>query len=173
MTILNTLDPLGKFDEKVDEGFLVGNFISSKAFRNTNGDTAFEVKELEFEGRKPQSKVHVSPRSKFEDFSDNSINEISDVDSPVPTFGQLSTNSTNTFSIAGPSNADVSPTHGKSLYTDTSQLPDDPNMPELEDITYSDDEEDVGAKADFTNLETSITVSPILTTRVHKDHPVT
>nr|GEW29670.1 ribonuclease H-like domain-containing protein [Tanacetum cinerariifolium] len=43
----------------------------------------------------------------------------------------------------------------------------------LEDITYSDDEEDVGAEADFTNLETTITVSPIPTTRVHKDHPVT
>nr|GEV83137.1 putative ribonuclease H-like domain-containing protein [Tanacetum cinerariifolium] len=43
----------------------------------------------------------------------------------------------------------------------------------LEDITYSDDEEDVGAEADFTNLETTITVSPIPITRVHKDHPVT
>nr|GEZ07308.1 hypothetical protein [Tanacetum cinerariifolium] len=40
-------------------------------------------------------------------------------------------------------------------------------------ITYSDDEEDVGAEADFTNLETTITVSPIPTTKVHKDHPVT
>nr|GEW07926.1 putative ribonuclease H-like domain-containing protein [Tanacetum cinerariifolium] len=46
-------------------------------------------------------------------------------------------------------------------------------MPALEDIIYSDDEEDVGAEADFSNLETSITVSPIPTTRVHKDHPVT
>nr|GFA79858.1 hypothetical protein [Tanacetum cinerariifolium] len=44
---------------------------------------------------------------------------------------------------------------------------------ELEDITYSDDEDDVGAKANFNNLETSIAVSPIPTTRVHKDHPVT
>nr|GEX54584.1 hypothetical protein [Tanacetum cinerariifolium] len=42
----------------------------------------------------------------------------------------------------------------------------------LEDITYSD-EEDVGVAADFTNLETTITVSPIPITRVHKDHPVT
>nr|GEZ99264.1 putative ribonuclease H-like domain-containing protein [Tanacetum cinerariifolium] len=57
--------------------------------------------------------------------------------------------------------------------TDTSQLPDDPDMPELEDITYSDDEDDVGAEVDFNNLETSIIVSPIPTTRVHKDHPVT
>nr|GEV43489.1 putative ribonuclease H-like domain-containing protein [Tanacetum cinerariifolium] len=43
----------------------------------------------------------------------------------------------------------------------------------LEDITYSDDEEDVGKEADFTNLETTITVSPIPITRVHKDHLVT
>nr|GFA78695.1 ribonuclease H-like domain-containing protein [Tanacetum cinerariifolium] len=43
----------------------------------------------------------------------------------------------------------------------------------LEDITYSDDKEDVGVEADFTDLETTITVSPILTTRVHKDHLVT
>nr|GFA94098.1 hypothetical protein [Tanacetum cinerariifolium] len=34
-----------------------------------------------------------------------------------------------------------------------------------------DDAEDVGAEADFSNLETNIFVSPILTTRVHKDHP--
>nr|GFA13837.1 hypothetical protein [Tanacetum cinerariifolium] len=47
------------------------------------------------------------------------------------------------------------------------------NMPALEDITYSDDEEDVGAKANFSNLETNITVSLIPITRVHKDHPVT
>nr|GEU77363.1 hypothetical protein [Tanacetum cinerariifolium] len=77
------------------------------------------------------------------------------------------------YLVAGPSNAAASPTHGKSSRIDTFQLPDDPNMPELEDITYSDDEEDVGAEADFNNLESSITVSPIPTTRVHKDHPVT
>nr|GEX54777.1 uncharacterized mitochondrial protein AtMg00810-like [Tanacetum cinerariifolium] len=45
-------------------------------------------------------------------------------------------------------------------------------MHALEDIIYSNDEEDVGAEADFSNLETSITVSPIPTTRVYKDHPV-
>nr|GFC96379.1 hypothetical protein [Tanacetum cinerariifolium] len=43
-------------------------------------------------------------------------------------------------------------------------------MPKLEDITYSDDKEDVDAEADFTNLETNIIVGPILTTRVHKDY---
>ncbi|GJS74682.1 ribonuclease H-like domain-containing protein [Tanacetum coccineum] len=49
---------------------------------------------------------------------------------------------------------------------------DDPNMPELEDIVYSDDDEDVGAEADMNNLNTFMPVSPIPTTRIHKDHPV-
>nr|GEX26015.1 putative ribonuclease H-like domain-containing protein [Tanacetum cinerariifolium] len=170
--------------------------------QNTNDDAAFGGKNTEFEGSKPKSEVHVSPSSsaqtkkhddktkreakgkspvesstgyrnlsaEFEDFSDNKINA---ADSPVPAVGQISTNSTNTFSDAGPSNAAVSPTHGKYLHMDSSQYPDDPNIPELEDITYSDDEDDVGAETDFTNLETTITVSPILTARVHKDHLVT
>ncbi|GJZ84702.1 putative ribonuclease H-like domain-containing protein [Tanacetum coccineum] len=41
----------------------------------------------------------------------------------------------------------------------------DPNMPALED--YKDD----GAEADMNNLDTTIQVSPILTIRIHKDHP--
>nr|GEX40824.1 putative ribonuclease H-like domain-containing protein [Tanacetum cinerariifolium] len=222
-------DPLGKFDKKADEGFLVGYSVSSKAFRvfnsririvqetlhihflentpnvagsgpiwlfdidtltktmnyqpvtadnqsnpsNIDDDDAFRGKKPEFEGEKPESEVYVSPSSKFEDFSNNSINEVNATDSLVPAVAQISTNSTNIFSDDGPSNAAVSPTHGKSSYVNPSQYPDDPNMPELEDITYSDDEEDVDAEADFTNLETTITVSLIPTTRVHKDHPVT
>ncbi|GKA54651.1 putative reverse transcriptase domain-containing protein, partial [Tanacetum coccineum] len=50
---------------------------------------------------------------------------------------------------------------------------DDPNIPELEDIVYSDDDdEDVGAEADINNLDAFMHVSPIPTTRIHKDHPV-
>ncbi|GJR84738.1 ribonuclease H-like domain, reverse transcriptase, RNA-dependent DNA polymerase [Tanacetum coccineum] len=52
------------------------------------------------------------------------------------------------------------------------KLPDDPNMPELEDIVYSDDDEDVGVEADMNNLDASMPVSPIPTTRIHKDHLV-
>nr|GFA07765.1 retrovirus-related Pol polyprotein from transposon TNT 1-94 [Tanacetum cinerariifolium] len=36
VTILNTLDPLGKFDRKTDEGVLVGYSVSSKSFRVFN-----------------------------------------------------------------------------------------------------------------------------------------
>nr|GFD22111.1 hypothetical protein [Tanacetum cinerariifolium] len=73
---------------------------------------------------------------------------------------------------AGPSNDVVSPTYGKSSFIDASQLLDDPDMPELKDITYSDDEDVVGAEADFNNLESYIPVSPIPITKVHKDHHV-
>ncbi|GKG42425.1 hypothetical protein Tco_0476723, partial [Tanacetum coccineum] len=48
----------------------------------------------------------------------------------------------------------------------------DLNMPNLEDIVYSDDDEDVGAEADMNNLDAFIPVSPILTIRIHKDHLV-
>nr|GFB73594.1 retrovirus-related Pol polyprotein from transposon TNT 1-94 [Tanacetum cinerariifolium] len=127
VTILNTLDSLGKFDGKVDEGFLVG-------YSNINGDAAFNEKEHEFEGRKPESEVNVSLSSssqskkhddktkreakgknhvesligyknlsaEFEDFPDNNINEDNAAGTLVPAVGQLSPNSTNTFSAAGP-----------------------------------------------------------------------
>ncbi|GKE89076.1 putative ribonuclease H-like domain-containing protein, partial [Tanacetum coccineum] len=49
---------------------------------------------------------------------------------------------------------------------------DDPNMPNLEEIVYSDDDEEVGAEADMNNLATTVHVSPIPSTRVHKDHPL-
>ncbi|GKF21917.1 hypothetical protein Tco_0070555, partial [Tanacetum coccineum] len=48
----------------------------------------------------------------------------------------------------------------------------DPNMHELEDIIYSDDVEDIGVEADKNNLDTFMPVSPIPTTRIHKDHPI-
>ncbi|GJT46150.1 putative ribonuclease H-like domain-containing protein [Tanacetum coccineum] len=51
------------------------------------------------------------------------------------------------------------------------ELPNDLNMPELEDIVYSADDEDVGVEADMNNLDTFMHVSPIPTTRIHKDHP--
>nr|GEU35401.1 hypothetical protein [Tanacetum cinerariifolium] len=163
VTILNTLDPLGKFDGKADEGFLV------------------RYSEPKFEVEKPESEVHVSPSSsaKIKKHDDKTKREakgkspVNAASTPVPIVRQISTNSTNTFSAAGPSNIAVSPTLRESSYVDPSQYLDDLNMSALEDITYFDDDEDVGVEADFTNIETTITVSPILTTRVHKDHHVT
>ncbi|GKD01473.1 putative ribonuclease H-like domain-containing protein [Tanacetum coccineum] len=50
----------------------------------------------------------------------------------------------------------------------SNELPNDLNMPELEDIVYLDDDEDVGAEADMNNLDAFMLVSPIPTTRIHK-----
>ncbi|GKF75389.1 hypothetical protein Tco_0224833 [Tanacetum coccineum] len=55
------------------------------------------------------------------------------------------------------------------------ELPFDPNMPALEDVSifyFSRDDEDDGTEADMNNLDTTIQVSPIPTTRIHKDHPL-
>ncbi|GJT49035.1 putative ribonuclease H-like domain-containing protein, partial [Tanacetum coccineum] len=49
---------------------------------------------------------------------------------------------------------------------------DDPKMHNLEEIVYSDNDEEVGAETDMNNLATTVPVSPIPTTRVHKDHPL-
>nr|GEU50293.1 hypothetical protein [Tanacetum cinerariifolium] len=166
-----------KAGEEVDQQyvlFLVWSFGFTNP-HNNDGDAAFDGKEHHFDAKKPESEVNVSPSSsaqsrkqddktlkeakgkslvesftgyrdlsaEFEDYSDNSSNEVNAASTIVPTVGQNSSNSTNPFS-------DV----------------------ELEDITYYDDENDVGAEANFNNLENSITVSPISTTRIHKDHPV-
>nr|GEY81961.1 retrovirus-related Pol polyprotein from transposon TNT 1-94 [Tanacetum cinerariifolium] len=203
MTILNTLDPLGKFDGKADEGFLVGYSLSSKAFKVFNSRTRIVQETLHINFLENQPNVTGSGPTWLFDIdsltqsmnyqpvvvgnqpnSSAGIQEHFDVDkvrvnaasTPITAVGPNSTNTTNTFSAVGPSNTIVSPTlriDGKSSYVDPSQYLDDPDMPALEDITYSDDEEDVGAEADFSNLETNITVSHIPTTKVYKDHPIT
>nr|GEZ84687.1 hypothetical protein [Tanacetum cinerariifolium] len=159
-----------EFDEKKPESE-VNVFLSSIAQSKKQDDkTKREVK-----GKSPVESFigYRDLSAEFEDLFNNSINEINTAGTLVPAVRKIPPNSTNTFSAAGPSNSAASPTHGKSSCTDASQLPDDPDMPELEDITYSYDEDDVGAEADFNNLETSIIVNPIPTTRVHKDHLVT
>nr|GEU32962.1 putative ribonuclease H-like domain-containing protein [Tanacetum cinerariifolium] len=113
---------------------------------------------------------------KFKEFSVNSTNKVNDASTPVTVVGPNSTNITNSFNAVGLFDNVVSLNFEigrKSLFLDPSRYPDDPDMPALEEIVYSDYEEDVGASVDFSNLETSITVSPIPTTRVHKDHLVT
>ncbi|GKG39847.1 hypothetical protein Tco_0463992, partial [Tanacetum coccineum] len=53
--------------------------------------------------------------------------------------------------------------------------PFDPNIPALEDDSIFDftrDDEDDGVVAGVNNLDTTIQVSPIPTTRIHKDHPL-
>nr|GEV87748.1 hypothetical protein [Tanacetum cinerariifolium] len=56
-----------------------------------------------------------------------------------------------------------------------SELPFDPNLPVLEDVSifnFSNDDEHDGIVANMNNMDTTIQVSPIPTTRIHKDHPL-
>nr|GEW48133.1 putative ribonuclease H-like domain-containing protein [Tanacetum cinerariifolium] len=170
--------------------------------QNIDKDAAFDVKENENDvhvfangsdktgnkkhdekaKRDNKGKSHVdSPtgvrdlRAKFEEFSFNSTNGVNVVSAPVNAAEPNLTNSTNSLNTASPSVNAISLNFeiaGKSSFVDPSKYPNDTDMPELEDIVYSDDEEDVGTEADLSYLETNMPVSPILTTRNHKDHPV-
>nr|GFB80656.1 hypothetical protein [Tanacetum cinerariifolium] len=87
-------------------------------------------------------------------------NGVNAASSSVSTAGHNFINSTNVFSVVGPSNAAASPTATNSS-----------DMLNLEDLSHSNDADDVGAEADINNLESIISVSLIPTTRIHKDHP--
>ncbi|GKB73815.1 putative ribonuclease H-like domain-containing protein, partial [Tanacetum coccineum] len=244
VTILNTLDHLGKFDGKADEGFFIGYSTNSKAFRVFNSRTRIvdETLHITFLENKPnvagsgptwlfdidtrtksmnykpvfagnqtngnagtkenidagqsgkktvpdQDYILLPLCTKAQLFSSSSKespdagfkpsgeeekkdaecqgNEVNEVPRQASQSDDLErTDNTNTLSAASSNGVNV--VGAKSSNT----LTDDPNMPNLEEIVYSDDDEDVGAEADMTNLDTNIPVSPIPTTRIHKDHPV-
>nr|GEU96118.1 reverse transcriptase domain-containing protein [Tanacetum cinerariifolium] len=190
----------GKTGEEANQQymlFLVWSTGSTNP-QNKEGDATFDGKE--HEGEKPESTLNLSPSSSalsgeqddmtkkkdkgkspadyftgnrdfnvnFKDYSNDSSNDVSAAGPIVPIARQNYSNSTNSISAAGPSNTYTSPTHGKSSLQDASQSP---NMLKSEDIFYSY-HENVGAEAHFNNLETSITVNHILTTRIHNDHPI-
>ncbi|GKC23319.1 putative ribonuclease H-like domain-containing protein [Tanacetum coccineum] len=146
--ILNTIDHLGKFDGKADEEFFVGYSINSKA--------RMEI---------VPSKEYILLPLWLTDlpFSQNSK---SSPDAGLKPSGDNEKKVTEELGKEG-GDPKVNVVDPKSSI----ELPDDPNMPELEDIVYSDDD-DVGAKADINNLDTFVPVSPIPTTGIHKDHLV-
>nr|GEU42655.1 hypothetical protein [Tanacetum cinerariifolium] len=200
VTILNTLDHLGKF-QGVDEGFLVGYSVCSKAFRVFNSRTRIvqETLYVNFLENKPnvagtgptwlfdidslsgtmnyhpnndkdalverkEHDVHIQKSMSADIHSSSSSAQTRkqadkterENKGKIPTVRNNFINSTNTFSVAGPSNIAVSPTYEKSSFTAASTSSHDPAMPELEELTNSDDKDVVGAEADINNLESSI-----------------
>ncbi|GJV59032.1 putative ribonuclease H-like domain-containing protein [Tanacetum coccineum] len=198
--ILNTIDHLGKFDGKADEGFFVGYSTNSKAFRqvvagnqsNSNAGTKAcnNAGKARMETDSPNAGFKPSEEEEKMDTEDpGNENAASGKDSEVPSTEEpredqrvnqeldASINSTNNINIASDGN---STNNVNDVVTEVNvvdpktsiKLSNDPNMPELEDIVYSDDDEDDGAEADMNNLDAFMPVSPIPTTRIHKDHPV-
>ncbi|GKC85215.1 putative ribonuclease H-like domain-containing protein, partial [Tanacetum coccineum] len=131
-----------------------------KVIRCDNG-TEFKNKEMNHshdDGSKPLSddgkKVNEDPRK------DSECNDQEKED-----------NVNNTNNVNAASTYEVNAVGGKTSI----ELPFDPNMPALEDVSISNflrDDEDDGAEADINNLDTTIQVSPIPATRIHKDHPL-
>nr|GFB53563.1 hypothetical protein [Tanacetum cinerariifolium] len=175
-------DPQNTDDDVADATFDVKENENDVHVFATGNDKTANKKHDEKAKRDNQGKSPVdSPtgvrdlRAEFEEFSFNNTNMVNAVNAPVNAAGPNPTNNNNTFNTASPSVNAISPNFrntGQSSFVDPSKYPDDPDMPELEDIVYSDDGEEVGAQADLSNLETIISVSHIPTTRVHKDHPV-
>ncbi|GJW43263.1 putative ribonuclease H-like domain-containing protein [Tanacetum coccineum] len=70
VTILNTLDPLGKFDGKAEEGFLVGYSVNNKAFKVFN-----------FQTRKVEENLHVNFLENKPNVAGQGPNWLFDIDS--------------------------------------------------------------------------------------------
>ncbi|GJY98289.1 hypothetical protein Tco_0515199, partial [Tanacetum coccineum] len=89
------------------------------------------------------------------------------------------TDSTNKLNTVSSSFTTVDPRRAKEQRNEFESL-FDPLIPDLQDTAdlqdtgifgSAYDDEYVGAEADLSNLETNMSVSPIPTTRIHKDHP--
>nr|GEZ87026.1 hypothetical protein [Tanacetum cinerariifolium] len=159
----------GKFEGKVDEGFLVGYSVSSKAFRVFNSRT-----------RIVQETLHVNFLENKPNIAGSGPTSLFDINSLTRTMNYQPVTADATFDgkehdfDAKKPNSEVilSPSNSAQSRKQDDKTKKEAKGKKLEDITYFDDENDVGAEADFDNLETSSTVNPIPTTRIHKDHPI-
>ncbi|GKC19569.1 putative ribonuclease H-like domain-containing protein [Tanacetum coccineum] len=239
VTILNTIDHLAKFEEKADEGFLVGYSLSSKAFRVYNLATkrVEENLHIKFLENKPNV-AGIGPTWLFDlDYLTDSMNyqpvrlenqanknagpqeantsagtqdstvvgnsEMEDELKPVDMENQAfleelerlkrqekeANDATEALrkeldkisTASTPVSTDNTPVSTDSVFStgEPSANYDDSQIPPLEDIHDNPSEgiftsssyDDEGAEADFTNLESTMNVSPIPTSRIHTIHP--
>nr|GEV61850.1 hypothetical protein [Tanacetum cinerariifolium] len=156
-----------KAGEEVSQQYMLFPVWSSGSSnpQNKDEDAAFDGKEHEVDTKNPESAVNVSPSSSAQSGKQGDMTKKKAKEkSPVESFTGNRDLSTEFEDHSDNSSNDVNA-------ADAYQLLENPDMLEMEDITYSD-HENVGVEADFNNLETSVTVSPIPTTRINKDHPV-
>ncbi|GJV08648.1 putative ribonuclease H-like domain-containing protein [Tanacetum coccineum] len=173
LIILNTLDSLGKFDGKSDEDVQDLEDAADKEEQHQMQDNEKDLQD-ELEMLVTQELVAKA----MEDVSRQAFKE-----------EKRRIASQKMAAQATSANADESSFVylGSNIPIDASTLPNvdlpiDPNMHALEDAYDTlpndgifngayDDDEDVGTKADFNNIDNTIAVSPIPTLRIHKDHP--
>ncbi|GKA77886.1 ribonuclease H-like domain-containing protein [Tanacetum coccineum] len=146
VTILNTLDPLGKFDGKVEEGFLVGYSVNSKAFRkgmcllNKSSDDKAKDYTVDDDACKktvqePISEYDQPLKNVLDKMMDQDKEAIEQSDAVRKEFeAQFNTASASmTFSPVGPSSGPSFVPFGGSFPIVVANLPHEPLMPELED----------------------------------------
>nr|GEX15037.1 putative ribonuclease H-like domain-containing protein [Tanacetum cinerariifolium] len=146
--ILNTLDDLGKFKAKGDEGYFIGYSMSSKAYRvfNKRIKRVEENLHVDFLENKAIEKG-ASPNWLFD------INSLTKSMNYVPVV-VAGTNSTNFSGTKDAASQEVK----KDAFED------------IHGVTTTSDESN-RVEADVSNMETTITASPTPTLRIHKDHP--
>ncbi|GJX69951.1 retrovirus-related pol polyprotein from transposon TNT 1-94 [Tanacetum coccineum] len=169
VTILNTIDHLGKFDGKADEGFFVGYSLNSKAFRVFNSRT-----------RIVEENLHI----RFSESTPNVVGSgpdwLFDIDALTRTMNYepiVADPKSSQDDESKPSSDD-----GKKVDEDSRKYSegfdqekrDNVNSTNNVNATSSNEVNvvDVGEEADMHNMDTTIQVSPIPTTRIHKDHPL-
>nr|GFB70718.1 hypothetical protein [Tanacetum cinerariifolium] len=127
-------------------------FDGSTNLKNNNKDVLIDGKEHDDDIQKSVSpdihSLSCGDQTREQECINNSSNGVNATGSLVSAAELNFTNNTNDFSAAGPSNV---------------------AMPNLEDLSHNTD--DVGAETDINNMKSIIPVSPIPTTRIHKDHP--
>nr|GFA22845.1 retrovirus-related Pol polyprotein from transposon TNT 1-94 [Tanacetum cinerariifolium] len=178
--ILNTLDNLGKFEAKGDEGYFLGYLMSSKVFRIFNKRT-----------KKVEENVHIEFLENKAEEKGSGLNWLIDIDSLTKSINYVPVVDT------GTRNTDVPESSGNSNPTATSTNPPDDQLEALtvetlipiasspvSTICFSDSQEPLnilrdtsnskesnGVEADVSNMEITITASPTPTLKIHRDHP--
>nr|GFB21774.1 ribonuclease H-like domain-containing protein [Tanacetum cinerariifolium] len=149
VTILNTIDHLGKFDGKADEGFFVDNLPIAKHSEYSTVELGYS-KDSSGDGFKPS-------REKEKNNTEGPENE--ETEAPIteePRVNQKN-DSVNSTNRVNPASNEVNVISIKSSI----ELLDDPNMPDLDDISiFENSNEDIfGAEADLNNMKTTFQVS--------------
>ncbi|GJZ68847.1 ribonuclease H-like domain-containing protein [Tanacetum coccineum] len=159
VTILNTIDHLGKFDGKADEGFFVGYSLNSKAFRVFNSRTRIVEENLHIRfsestpnvvGSGPDWLFDIDALTRTMNYEpivagDEDPRKDSKCKDQEKEDNVNSTNNVNTVSstVNAAGTNEVNVVGGKTSI----ELPFDPNMPALEDYSYfglSRDDDDDG-----------------------------
>ncbi|GJU54103.1 retrovirus-related pol polyprotein from transposon TNT 1-94 [Tanacetum coccineum] len=140
VTILNTLDHLGKFDGKADEGFFVGYSTNSKAYRVFNNRT-----------RIVEENLHVKFSEETPNIAGNRPNWLFDIDALTISMNYKPVCWQESTMVLQRGKEDLT-----SRNEDIYRCIVDPNIPNLEEIVYSDDDEEVGGEADINNLATNV-----------------